>query len=40
MRGTRDLGAVELLDEHGDRVTMRQLWRDGTALIALVRHFG
>ena len=34
------LAELTILDEHGDPVKMGTLWRDRTALIALVRHFG
>jgi len=35
-----DLGPLAVLDEHGHEVAMASLWRERTALIAFVRHFG
>ena len=40
MEPSRDLVALTVLDEHGASVPMAALWRDRTAVIALVRHFG
>ncbi len=34
------LGALRVLDEHGSEVVVRDLWRDRTAVLVLVRHFG
>jgi len=34
------LGSLTILDEKGAEVALGSLWRDRTAVIALVRHFG
>ena len=34
------LGSLTVLDEKGTEVPLASLWRDRTAVIALVRHFG
>lgn len=35
-----DLGALEVLDEAGQRVTLGSLWRDKPVALAFIRHFG
>lgn len=35
-----DLGSLTVLDERGSPHPLAELWRDHTAVIALVRHFG
>lgn len=34
------LAPLTVLDERGAAVTLGTLWRDRTAVVALVRHFG
>lgn len=34
------LASLTVLDEKGTEVALGSLWRDRTAVIALVRHFG
>lgn len=40
MADARDLAPLRVLDEHGAELPLGSLWRDRTAVIALVRHFG
>jgi hypothetical protein len=40
MSSAADLGALEVTDEHGADVRLDSLWRDRTAVLAFVRHFG
>jgi hypothetical protein len=35
-----DLAKMTVLDEHGASVTLGTLWRDRTAVLVFVRHFG
>jgi hypothetical protein len=35
-----DLAKLEVLDERGARVELGTLWRDRTAVLVFVRHFG
>ena len=35
-----DLAAMTVLDEQGQVVTVGTLWRDRTAVLVFVRHFG
>lgn len=35
-----DLAKLTVLDEHGNTVELGSLWRDKTAVLAFVRHFG
>jgi len=35
-----DLAKMTVLDEHGGKVELGSLWRDKTAVLAFVRHFG
>ena len=37
---TQDLGKVIVLDEQGEPVKLSALWRERTAVIVFVRHFG
>ncbi len=34
------LAPLQVLDEHGTEVTLATLWRERTAVLPLVRHFG
>ncbi|HUQ02554.1 MAG TPA: hypothetical protein VM261_08675 [Kofleriaceae bacterium] len=34
------LSSLTVLDEKGSEVSLASLWRDRTAVVALVRHFG
>lgn len=34
------LASLTVLDEHGGERSLGTLWRDRTAVLALVRHFG
>jgi len=40
MQRADDLAAMTVLDEHGERVVLGTLWRDHSAVLAFVRHFG
>lgn len=40
MADARDLAPLRVLDEHGAELPLGSVWRDRTAVIALVRHFG
>ncbi len=35
-----DLAKMTVLDEHGKPVVLGTLWRDRTAILVFVRHFG
>jgi hypothetical protein len=35
-----DLANLTVLDERGGKVVLGTLWRDKTAVLAFVRHFG
>jgi hypothetical protein len=35
-----DLASMTVLDDKGGKVTLGTLWRDKTAVLAFVRHFG
>ena len=35
-----DLARMNVLDEHGAPVEVGSLWRDRTAVLVFVRHFG
>lgn len=37
---TGALGAVDVLDRHGQSVTVRTLWAERPIVLALIRHFG
>lgn len=36
----QELEAIDVLDEHGGRVRLAELWREGPVVLAFVRHFG
>src|SRR5262245_56596446 len=40
LRRSDDLARLSILDEKGNQVVLGSLWRERTAVIALVRHFG
>ena len=40
MESTNRLGNLEVLDARGQPVPLASVWRERTAVIALVRHFG
>jgi hypothetical protein len=35
-----DLAAMTVLDEQGDKLVLGPLWKDKTAILVFVRHFG
>jgi hypothetical protein len=35
-----DLATMTVLDERGEPVVLGTLWRDRTAVLAFIRHFG
>jgi hypothetical protein len=35
-----DLAKMTVLDEHGATIELGSLWRDRTAVLVFVRHFG
>jgi hypothetical protein len=35
-----DLGKLNVLDEAGGKLTLGSLWRERTAVLVFVRHFG
>jgi hypothetical protein len=35
-----DLATMSVLDEHGNRVMLGDLWHDKTAVLVFTRHFG
>nr|HEX4316421.1 hypothetical protein [Kofleriaceae bacterium] len=35
-----DLAALTVLDEHGASIALGTLWKDKTAVLVFVRHFG
>jgi hypothetical protein len=40
MSRTDDLSELQVLDESGTSITLGSLWRERTAVLAFVRHFG
>ena len=37
---TEDFGALTVLNEQREQVTLSSLWRERTAVLVFVRHFG
>ncbi len=37
---TEELGKVHIINEQGDQIKLSSLWRERTAVLVFVRHFG